>query len=266
MNRMRRIPPSDMQGQQSSLQTHQVPNASQQFPPDQQAPATAPGQRPPMRFPHPIVPGGSSNPQPGAEPTVSTPPAQQPVQAAKQQEEPSGRALQPAKAPRVSFAAGELAITADNSAMTDVLRAVERATGAHIEGTHSDPERVFGQFGPGTPRNVLNSLLSGSGYDFILVGAIEDPGAVQRIVLTPRGTSLAGSMSAANQGPFRPAQPSTEEVENEGFAQPEPVAEQPPQPTQQVQPLQQQVKTPEQLLQELQRLRQQQQQQTTNPR
>jgi hypothetical protein len=190
-------------------------------------------------------------------------------------------ASKPANPPRISFAAGELTVTADNSSMGDVLRGISRATGAHLEGSQSDPERVFGQFGPDTPRAVLSSLLSGSRYDFILVGAIDDPGVVQRILLSPRGVAPSTSATAANQGAprqgFSTPQPE-EEDSNESFVAPQPqVVEQPaqaqaPQPADQSQSQQQfgqpqqTVKTPEQLLQELQRLRQQQQQQQQTPR
>ncbi|HWC18978.1 MAG TPA: hypothetical protein VG498_18345, partial [Terriglobales bacterium] len=149
----------------------------------------------------------------------------------------------------------------------DIMSAIERATGVRVEGTRPDAERVFGQFGPSSPRDVLNSLFSGSKYDFILTGSLDDPGGVQTIILSPHGTAAvtSGTVSAANQPNPRP----TENDDDEAPAYQPPISEAPvpmvnspeaaPQRGQQEQ--QQQVKTPEQLLQELQRLRQQQQQQ-----
>jgi len=221
-----------------------------------------------MRFPHPILPEQTPTPALAQTPAPAKPAAPQEPQTAY------GLALKPANPPRISYAGKELTVAADNSSMAEVLRAIARTTGARVEGAQSDSERVFGQFGPGTPRDVLNSLLSGSRYDFILVGSMDDPGTVQRILLTPHGAASAGGAMAANQ----PVRAGAQEEDNDSVAAPEPEqqpepaqpavsAQQPqPQPPQPGQSQQQQVKTPEQLLQELQRLRQQQQQQTTNPR
>jgi len=161
-----------------------------------------------------------------------------------------------------------LTVAAENSTLADILKSIETVTHATLEGTQPDTERVFGQFGPGAPRQVLNSILSGSRYDFILVGGVDDPGSVERIMLSPHGTAPtvrgAGQMAARQNVPT----PNTDEEEERDVAEQPQIQQQappPPVPSEQVQPpagqQQQQVKTPEQLLQELQRLRQQQQQQ-----
>ena len=140
-----------------------------------------------------------------------------------------------------------------------------KITGARLDGTRPpESERVFGQFGPGTPRDVLNSLLAGSHYDYILIGGLDDPGDVRQVMLSQHGSPLQGVATAGNQAANQPN--SEEEQENQEnnepavIAQPEPPP--PPPPTantpSEPNPGQQQVKTPEQLLQELQRLRQQQ--------
>jgi hypothetical protein len=254
------------QSMPQSQQSQQFP-PTQLFPPEQQG-APTPGQRPPISFPHATLP---ANQQP--QQTVNVPqPAQNAQQPAQQQPQtPYGLALKPANPPQVTYAGGELTVVANNSSLADILTGIDRLVGAHLEGARPNSERVFGQFGPGSPRAVLDSLLSGSPYDFILVGAIDDPGGVQKILLTPHGNAAVPGTNAANQQPN-----SSEEEENEAANQPEP---EPPQPivqpnlpSEQVQqqsqsPTQQQVKTPEQLLEELQRMRQQQmQQQGTNPR
>ena len=182
---------------------------------------------------------------------------------------PSGPAQQPASAPRVSYSGGQLTVIANNSALSDIMSAIEHATGVRVEGTRPDAERVFGQFGPDSPRDVLNSLFSGSKYDFILTGSLDDPGGVQTIILSPHGSAApTGPVAAASQPNPRPA----ENDDDEAPAYQGPISEA-PQPLvntsetgaqraqqQQGQQQPQQVKTPEQLLQELQRLRQQQQQ------
>jgi hypothetical protein len=183
-------------------------------------------------------------------------------------------ALQPANPPRISFSNGELTVLANNSSLSDIVTGIERAIGARVEGTPPDTERVFGQFGPASSRDVLNDLFSGSKYDFILVGGLDDPGAVQKIILSPHGTTPTVNTMASNQA--RQPQNNNDEDENDSSAQvseapsevPNVQSEAPPQPPPSSGQQQQQVKTPEQLLQELQRLRQQQQQQQPqqNPR
>jgi hypothetical protein len=231
----------------------------------------APGQRTPMRFPHPTAPSEQVTQQPQA----AVPQAQQPkvtpevpatqapaVQAVQQ---PSGAEQRPANPPRISFVGGLLTVAAENSTLADILKSIETVTHASLEGTQPDAERVFGQFGPGAPRQVLNSILSGSHYDFILVGGVDDPGSVERIMLSQHGTAPAvrgaGQMAARQNVPT----PNNEQEDNDVAEQPQIQQQSPPAPvpSEQVQPPggQQQVKTPEQLLQELQRLRQQQQQQ-----
>ncbi|PYY20139.1 MAG: hypothetical protein DMG60_01410 [Acidobacteria bacterium] len=264
---MRRVGPG--QAQQPTTQAQQFPSPAQQFPPDQAAPAS-PGQRQPISFPHSTLPPQQTTPQtqaPAVQPPLTA--TQQPVasSATTPQPQPSGAEQQPPNPPRVSFMGGLLTVAAENSTLADILKAIEAVTHASLEGTQPDRERVFGQFGPAAPRQVLNSILSGSHYDFILTGAIDDPGSVERIMLSPHGTAPAvrGStnQAMARQNPT----PNPDDEDNDLAAQPEiqQQAPPPPVPSEQVQPpgqqLPQQVKTPEQLLQELQRLRQQQQQQ-----
>ena len=260
-NRMRRFPgqPTDTNQQQQTTQTQQFPGGSQ-FPPEQQG---QPMQRPPMQFPHGGAPPQQQNQQsqPTPQPANTQSAVQQPPQ------NPYGLALQPPNPPKISYAGGQLTVTADNSSLPDILNNVVRVTGAHLEGTPPpDSERVFGHFGPGTPRDVLNDLLTGSRYDYILVGALDDPGTVRQVMLSPHGSSLEGA--ASNQARNQPVRQEQDEENNEPVITPQQVYEPPPPPPPQANPTtepapgqQQQVKTPEQLLQELQRLRQQQQQQ-----
>ncbi len=174
----------------------------------------------------------------------------------------------------VTLHGGQLTITARNSTLGDVLNAVRSKTGASVEMPPASNERVVGQFGPGAPRDVIAQLLNGSHYDYVLMGSPADPGALKKIVLTVRATGPEPvQQQANNQNPgynpgIQPLQQGAQ-VEQElptedstADAQQEP----PPQPDQEepqgVQPQQNggpMVKTPEQLLRELQQQQQQQQ-------
>jgi hypothetical protein len=183
----------------------------------------------------------------------------------------------PAVPPRVSMSNGMLSISADNSTLGDILTAVRRQTGASLEVPPSIAnERVATNLGPGSPREVLQDLLSGSRFDYIIVGTPQNPNAVQRIILTPRSGGTGGPAIANNQ-PMAPSQSNYQPPSDVGETvdeepQPEPAPPEPPQqqgnpptgaqpyPNQPTSTQQQQPKTPEQLLQELQQMQQQQQQ------
>jgi hypothetical protein len=187
----------------------------------------------------------------------------------------------PSSPPQVSFQGGQLTIEARNSTMSDVLNAVKQKTGAAVEMPPVSSERVVGRFGPGAPRDVLAQLLNGSHYDYVLLGSPADPGALKKIVLMAR---------AAGPEQTPPQQPATQAFQQNQNLQavpevdtdqnvtddstsevPPEIQQEEPQPPEQGpdqgQPVQNGpvVKTPEQLLRELQQQQQQQQNQQNAP-
>lgn len=212
--------------------------------------------------------------------------------------------LLPAAPPQVSYLNGQLTIQSENSTLADILAAVGNRTGAEMDVPPGfGSERVATRLGPGSASDVLNALLSGSKFGYVLVGATDSPGTVQKIIITGKESALAASNAApppaaANnradwkhgnkvriQSP-RGVNPEAEADDNADVEAEAPPPEPPPPPppaqtgestppsatmpapapgmTPQVQPGQPQapgqpqVKTPEQLLQELQRMRNQQ--------
>src|ERR1035437_385366 len=74
----------------------------------------------------------------------------------------------PPTPPRVTYQNGLLTIDAKNSTLSQVLRTVQAQTGASLEMPSSAAsERVMMQVGPGRPRDVLNTLLNGSKFNYI---------------------------------------------------------------------------------------------------
>ena len=189
--------------------------------------------------------------------------------------------------PQVTYQNGRLSIVAQNSSLRDILAAVRVQTGASLEmPSGAAGERAVVRLGPGAPRDVLAALLQGSSFDYILLGSLDNPNAVQRIILSTRGgaapagapgmgTGVTGGSSPGNPpaGSARPLvrpMPPEQVEEPEAEEAPEPAPPPNPLPQEQAQPPgpstpqlpgQPQVKTPQQLLQELQRMQQQQQQQ-----
>ncbi len=200
-------------------------------------------------------------------------------------------------APNVSYQAGQLTIESNNATLAQVLRSVQAKTGASFEiPASANSDRVVAQLGPGQPRDVLATLLNGSKFNYIILGTPNQPGSVQKLILTPRqnvpitNTAQARPVQQAQQEPqqeddYTPPEPVPVEDNSANESQPPPGAyrpgnfvpnqpnpngefpsQQPPEAANDGQP-QQGAKSPEQLLQELQRLQQQQQQyqQQLNP-
>src|SRR6202049_1486005 len=104
----------------------------------------------------------------------------------------------PAVPPKVSFGNGLLTIVAENSTLSDILRAVRTQTGAAVEIPSNATERVVTHLGPGEPRDVLASLLNGSHFNYVLLGSPTNPGKVDRVILTSKsGGAGAGSAPMA---------------------------------------------------------------------
>jgi hypothetical protein len=200
----------------------------------------------------------------------------------------------PAQPPRVSYQNGQLTLDSQNSTLGDILTAIRRLTGAQFEipaGVGS--ERVASHLS-GSPRDVITSLLDGSNVGFIVLGPPDNPSQVQKVILTvlPKDAGTAPAAAQVRPAPVPPPPPE-EEPEPEP-----PIAPLPTPPPQPVTPRQrggmppipgavpnpnlsadqqpgvttvpgapagsnqsQTPKTPEQLLQDLQRMRQQNQNQ-----
>jgi hypothetical protein len=179
-----------------------------------------------------------------------------------------------------------LTIVAQNSTLGDVLRAVSQQTGAEIEVPGNATDRVVAHIGPGAPREVLASLLNGSHFDYVMTGSLQNPAELQRVLLMPKSSAPeTPPVTQANAAPQPQAQPEPPQPEPEAAtddfsqdfsgqdAQDQPLQDEGQQDQQQLdqqQADQQQpgtfngqpnVKSPEQLLQELQQRQQQLQQQ-----
>jgi hypothetical protein len=165
--------------------------------------------------------------------------------------------------PQVSFQNNELTIVAQNSTLSDILRAIRKQTGAEIE-VPAAPERVVTRLGPGPARDVLADLLNGSRFNYVLLGSPGNEAILTRVVLVPKQTQPA--VAANNPEPQPDVQPppqppqddSSAEAVDESSAEesaPDETAEQPAAEAEQPanSPDQQQnIKTPQQMLQEMQ--------------
>jgi hypothetical protein len=206
----------------------------------------------PDRGDQPEPPPAESQPAPAkpsaAQPTV----APQPQTASPVSQVAPSMLQQPAGEAQIVFSGDTLSIRADNSSLSAILHQVAGKSGMQIEGLSGD-ERVFGTFGPGTPRDVLADLLNGTAYNVVLLGDLSN-GAPRQLILTP--TTHGGAAMPP------PPQVTTDEASNEPEPEPPPPE---PAPSGTTPPPTPGVKTPQQLFEQLQRMRSAQGQQVTTP-
>jgi len=198
---------------------------------------------------------------------------------------PTGRPVPPmpldamaAVPPKVTFENNQLTIVAPNSTLADILRAVRKQTGAEIE-VPAAPERVVTNLGPGPAREVLADLLNGSRFNYVLLGSPADQAALTRVVLVVKtgGQEVAPNPVAQNippggQAAAMPAEPdppaeAAEAEAGDDSNNADENADQQPAEAEQTSPQEPPngVKTPQQMLQEMQQRQMQLQQQQQQP-
>ena len=195
---------------------------------------------------------GSNHPPASATSRAKLAPA--PVLAVTPAPAPAPRGTTPAQMPpvppQVKYQNGLLTITAPNSTLSDVLKAVAARTKATLEASPAlMDQRIVVALGPASPREVLANLLQG--MDYVLVGASDDPEAIREIILRPSAPGPVSSPPIAV--PVAPAEAGATPEEAPGPSNP-PANQSPSPPTASQAP----AKTPEQLLEELRRLQEEQ--------
>jgi hypothetical protein len=174
----------------------------------------------------------------------------------------------PAVAPQVNYEDGLLTIIAPNSTLGDILRGVRKRTSADIEIPATANERVVTRLGPGPAREVVAELLNGSRFNYVLLGSPADANQLVRVVLVaktgpdnPSPTPAeAGNATPPNGAPAAEAAEAETQDENTEDNQDQNAAE-----AEQAPPADQPgVKTPQQMLQEMQQRQLQMQQQQGN--
>lgn len=179
----------------------------------------------------------------------------------------------PSVPPQVHYSQGQLTIVAENSTLADILRDVRKQTGAMVEIPSNATERVVVHLGPGPARDVLATLLNGSHFNYVMLGSAAHPDSVDKIILTSKTGGAPETAPAAAVAPV--AQGNDEGQMDDPGPPGMDIAEQPVEsPAEdsgngengQQPDGQQQVKTPEQLLRELQQQQLIQQQQLQQQR
>jgi hypothetical protein len=177
-----------------------------------------------------------------------------------------------AVAPQVTYQDGQLTIVAPNSTLGDILRAVHRLTRAEMEIPSAATERVVTNLGPAPAPVVMAQLLNGSHFNYVLLGSPADANTLTRVVLVPKagpdnaltasaptGVANAASPQSAASGsaPENAVEEAADDSSDDNTDQNAAQAEQPAAPPP---PENGAIKTPQQLLQEMQQRQLQMQQ------
>jgi hypothetical protein len=166
----------------------------------------------------------------------------------------SAPADKPAQPATIRFQDGLLTVHAKNASLTQILEETASQTGMTLEGTPED-ERVFGDFGPAPVTKVLAQLLDGGPSNYMVFGKKENL-APRSLVVSPKGSLAPGGRPPE----ARSTVVSSDDEDDDDDA---PVAQVPlrPIPTpQQAEPNGPSpgIRTPQQILDEMERRRQEQ--------
>ncbi len=193
-----------------------------------------------------------------------------PVVAPAQPVRPLTPAEMPPQPAHITYVEGKLTVDADNSDLNQILLQICHTTGTQLTGSSSD-SRVFGKYGPATVSEVLTTLLDGTANNLLLVNGAGP--APKELILTPQ-TGSATTAAAYHPVPtFQQPEPPTNRADPSIADQEPQRPEFPPRPMQDNgnpqaspdssgtnntdQPSPNGIKTPQQIFEELQKLRQQ---------
>jgi hypothetical protein len=192
-------------------------------------------------------------------PTAAPPPAASDDVAAPASAEADSMLQLPAHRAQVKVSNGMLSVQAENSNLSQVLHDIGSATGMKVEGLGRD-ERVFGHYGPAPPKDVLTALLDGAGYNVLMVGEIAE-GTPKQLILSQRKGSATSAPAPDANAPPSPEDEDAEPDPGQDQEGPAPAPEEmtPPPPGAPPNGTEGEgVRTPQQLLEQLQRMHQEQ--------
>lgn len=152
------------------------------------------------------VTASTGDAQPGNGPAVTAP-------------RPKTFAEMPPKPPKVTCNGGSLTISAENSTLGSVLAAVHACSGVHIdmpEGSVS--KRTYEELGPGPVREVLESLLSGTDFNYVIGSSSSNPQKVETVLLMLRTDEKGAAAAISTDIAMTPARRAWQLTQKNGRA------------------------------------------------
>jgi hypothetical protein len=93
------------------------------------------------------------------------------------------------KPPQVTYDDGELTIIAENSSLSDVMKALRASLGADIDlPANITDQHIWVRLGPGPASRVLRDLLDGTEFNYVIQASESDPAGIRSVLLTPKST------------------------------------------------------------------------------
>lgn len=101
--------------------------------------------------------------------------------------------------PTVVCNGDQLTISTNNSTLASVLAEVHKCIGTKIDMPDvAGANRLFDKLGPGPAREVLTSLLTATGFDYVIGSPEADPNKVETVLLMVRAVDTNSSVRADN--------------------------------------------------------------------
>ena len=107
----------------------------------------------------------------------------------------------------VQFSNGMLKIRAERVSLAQVLKEIQRQTGAEITIPTDAQDQVVVNLGPGPVRDVIAALLNGSQFNFVMIGSDSDQTQLRSVILTPKSAGSATPPSPVPATATTPGQP-----------------------------------------------------------
>ena len=119
---------------------------------------------------------------------------------------------------QVEFQNDLLRIDAENVTLRDALKVVSARTGAEVQfPVGALGERIFVHLGPGTARDVVTQLLSGSAFNYVILSSASEPQGITRLILS---RSVGTREGPASDVPAFPANdPQATQLYGSGFSE-----------------------------------------------
>jgi hypothetical protein len=109
----------------------------------------------------------------------------------------------PPKPPKVTCHGDQITISADNSTLDAILAMVKGCTGARIDMPEGAGRiRSFEDLGPGPVREVLDQLLSGTPYNYVIQSSAANPLKVEQVMLSMRVDDTGKPATISNDIPM----------------------------------------------------------------
>ena len=100
--------------------------------------------------------------------------------------------------PDVTYQDGQLTIIAENSLLSEVMKALRAALGGDVDFPAGVADQhIWVHLGPGPARRVLRDLLDGTEFNYVIQASEDDPDGIRSVLLTARSKSTGAEKAGS---------------------------------------------------------------------